>query len=1239
MKKIAVSIRSSSSPLTRTRKMAMLASALIPTLWLGMDQPGHAAGVLIHDYQFSGNFTDSLGGPALVPLNGTGTLNATNYSFAAGQGLSLSSGLPSATNYSIIADFSFATTSGYRKIVDFKTQTADAGLYNLSTALNFYPVSTGPTGAFASNVTLSMALTRDSGTNQVTGYVNGVQQITFTDGTSLAVFTGANSEIRFFIDDTATGGSEASAGVVDRIRIFDGALTAAQLNPALAATYWKGGTDGKWTGNVNNWASDAAGTATNATPTSTDDVTFSATGAANRATTLEQNFTIHSLTINDTTPVVIGNGLGGPFTLTISGNAGTGITVNSGANLTISSKVTLGGSSDTVAVNGTGVAAISGVLGGSNGLTKTGDGTLTLAGPSAYTGGTMVNAGTLVIDSDGTTTSGTLGGGTTNVNGSSFSGLPTFGTLDFINVATADVATINNNGGNTVGGGGATAQGGTTIFSNTSSANGSTIINNGGTTGGGGGSNTAQGGTTIFSNSSSANGSTIINNGGTNDGGGGANTAQGGTTIFSDSSNANGSTITNNGGANGVGGGGGNAAEGGTTIFSNSSSANGSTIINNGGTNGGGGGTGNIAQGGTTIFRDQSDGGTARAITHGNGSLDISGLATGGMGIGSIEGDGSYFLGSKLLTVGGNHLNTIVSGTIQDGGISGGVGGKLTKVGTGTLSLTGANTYTGGTTLSAGTLAAGNVKAFGSGNLTMTGGTLRTTGGPLAVDIGAGNILFSGGTYQANVGGTTPGVTHDQLKTTGMANIYGGTLALVQRNGYRLAPGDKVVLASAAGGVAGGSANGTAFPGSKVTGLAAFGSGSPLLTPAVNLYTTSVVLELMQGSFAALGSTLGLTANQFAVAHALDSVAALIGNKTGVFKELNFLDTQPLSTLPGNLDKISPEELTAVFQLSKSLANVQTANIERRLDEIRALAGEIVPINSVNFSIGGSQRVGKQTAPAEDERWGLWFTGSGEFTHVGGTANAAGFDLESGGVTAGVDYRFTDHFAAGISIGYMNTTASLANGGKLDVDGGRVGAYATWFDRGFHVDASVSGGPNDYKTRRTTPNNTVATASPGGTEVNLLLATGYDWKFKGLTIGPTASFQYSNTQLDGFTETGSFAPLSVIRRNVDSARSALGIKATYDTKVGRATLRHEVRAAWQHEFGDTSSSLTSSFATLGGSPFTVAGPSTGRDSLLVGAGFSIQWNARFATYAFYDGELLRTNYRSNNVSVGCRWQF
>ena len=84
--------------------------------------------------------------------------------------------------------------------------------------------------------------------------------------------------------------------------------------------------------------------------------------------------------------------------------------------------------------------------------------------------------------------------------------------------------------------------------------------------------------------------------------------------------------------------------------------------------------------------------------------LTYPGSHTGGTTAGSIEGNGTFFLGSKNLTVGGNGLSTTFSGVISDGGFRDGAGGSLTKVGTGTLTLTGANTYTGATTVDAGSL-------------------------------------------------------------------------------------------------------------------------------------------------------------------------------------------------------------------------------------------------------------------------------------------------------------------------------------------------------------------------------------------------------------------------------------------------------------------------------------------------------------------------------------------------------
>ncbi len=155
-------------------------------------------------------------------------------------------------------------------------------------------------------------------------------------------------------------------------------------------------------------------------------------------------------------------------------------------------------------------------------------------------------------------------------------------------------------------------------------------------------------------------------------------------------------------------------------------------VTANGGTNGG--------LGGTILIEDSADIPLPQFQVFGNSVLDLTNVTDPTMPIGSLAGDGIVLLAGHTLSIGSNNLNTTFSGVIQDSG-------ALTKAGTGTLTLSSANTYTGATTVSAGTLIASNRSgsATGTGSVNVNAGTLGGKGiiqGAVTIGTGGGAGAF-----------------------------------------------------------------------------------------------------------------------------------------------------------------------------------------------------------------------------------------------------------------------------------------------------------------------------------------------------------------------------------------------------------------------------------------------------------------------------------------------------------------
>ena len=587
------------------------------------------------------------------------------------------------------------------------------------------------------------------------------------DATNFAKFTLATTK--------AFGQSYALTNIGNDLQ-----LVATNVISVTPAAFWKGGAN-NWS-TVTNWNTDAAtNIPTGAAPDYQTNVTFNTTNpvAANLTTNvLDVDFDINSLNFSNTAAVTIG----GTRLLTIeatnaNGNtAGRGITSTQTTVLTtISSRIGLAASQEwsvagtTAALGGLTVSGIISDFNGGYSLTKAGAGYLTLSGANTFSGGVVLKAGTLAIN----TSSAALGIGTFQIGDSTGSTAVTVDSLSALAITNAvniyqDFTYTRSANTLTQSGGAVTLLTNGTTGTKTITVGGAlnTIGLTLGQVGDGGngyGLTKAGTGTLNLSSRFTYTGVTTINAGilaltsGGNQSGGNIVINDGGnlTVLASTSAASGGATVSNNLVLAGASGsrtlhvyGSQNKVDFTGSITSTSSA---STILNLTAGNStaavGGNGTQNgdrvnllisgvisdasptVTTGLSITMQTQSAAFTfvnlsgqntftgpitVTSLTASNAYLAIGGEAFASAGnVRDRVIPGSGYLG------GGNYTNTIglnsaavtlsylsSQNQILGGAISG--AGSLLKEGTGTLRLTAANTYTGSTTISTGILQIGN---------------------------------------------------------------------------------------------------------------------------------------------------------------------------------------------------------------------------------------------------------------------------------------------------------------------------------------------------------------------------------------------------------------------------------------------------------------------------------------------------------------------------------------------------
>ncbi len=625
-----------------------------------------------------------------------------------------------------------------------------------------------------------------------------------------------------------------------------------------------------------------------------------------------------SVTAGATLSIVnsIGSTITNNLTLNGVGVDGLGVLVNTGTN-TLSGTVALGSATTIGVTSGSDALTLSGIVSGANSLTKSGSGSLTLSGINTYSSGTTISAGTL----NATGNAAALGTGSVSVTTGA-----TLGIVNSIGSTITNNLTLNGTG---VGGNGALVNTGTNTLSGTVALGSATLI-----------------GVTSGSDALTLSGIVSGANSLTKSGSGsltlsGINTYSSGTTVSAGTLNATG-----------------NAAALGT----------GSVSVTSGAT------LGVVNSIGSAIANNLTLNGTG---VGGNGALVNTGTNTlsGTVALGSATSIG-VTSGSDALTLSG-----IVSGA-----------NSLTKSGSGSLTLSGINTYSSGTTISAGTLnATGNAAALGTGSVSVTSGAT----------LGIVNSIGSTITNNLTLNGTGVG-GNGALVNTG-TNTLSGTVALGSATTVGVTSGSDALTLS---GIVSGA-----------NSLTKSGSGSLTLS-GINTYSSGTTVS---------AGTLNATGN--AAALGTGSVSVTSGATLGIVNSIGSTITNNLTLNGVGVSSNGALINTGINTLSGTVAlgsatsiGVTSGSDALTLSGIMSGANNLTKSGAGSLILSGSNTYSGTTTIS---------AGTLNISNISGLGNTSSTSVTSG---ATLDISFSNGSLGNTNAITLNGTG-VSNNGALKISG------------------------------------------------------------------------------------------------------------------------------------------------------------------------------------------------------------
>jgi len=333
-------------------------------------------------------------------------------------------------------------------------------------------------------------------------------------------------------------------------------------------------------------------------------------------------------------------------------------------------------------------------------------------------------------------------------------------------------------------------------------------------------------------------------------------------------------------------------------------------------------------------------------------------------------------------------------------------------------------------------------------------------------------------------------------------------------------------------------------------------------------------------------------------------------------------------TMTSNLQSLTPDQ---IFGMGSMATRVNGGKVTQPSDY---------------FRLKRKNRYGGGAGDDDFSRLGFWAKTDNDFGSISTTPNLAGFKFDNHNFVFGADYRLQDNWVVGSSFAYRHNNASFAAGRGETVNDSYTGNLYTTYNitEALHVDATAAYGGYSYETTRNINlvgiGSSVAKGSPTGGQYAFSWGGGYDFNLKALTIAPYARGEYSNLDIDGYSETGSVAAVRFAKQNIESLTSTVGIQTAYTFSFPWGVLIPQLRGEWHHQYFDGRPQIQASFVTdPTGQVFTLSGAGPSRNYYTFGAEVSSVLPGGVSAFLAYETLQGYTSIDSNKLMLGARLEF